>query len=251
MMSEENLKIVSYNIHKGFSRFRRLKVHDLKQKILIWNPDILFLQEVQGLHTIHARKKMWPDAAQHEFLAGNDFPFKAYGPNRFYNHGHHGNAILSKYPILDMNNYDISTSKYEKRGALYCKIEHPIMPVNVLCVHLSLLAKDRKWQYIEIAKIIENYIKKDEPLIMAGDFNDWKNEANKYLVEKLGLDEIMSQYNNGKLLRSFPSEFPLLALDRVYSKNIIPHSASIIKDCSRISDHSPIKADFIIERNTK
>lgn len=61
----------------------------------------------------------------------------------------------------------------------------------------------------------------------------------------------MSQYNNGKLLRSFPSEFPLLALDRVYSKNIIPQGASIIKDCARISDHSPIKADFVIPRETK
>lgn len=250
-MSEENLKIVSYNIHKGFSRFRRLKVHDLKDKILMWNPDILFLQEVQGLHTIHAKKKMWPEKAQHEFLAGNDFPFKAYGPNKFYNHGHHGNAILSKYPILDMNNYDISTSKYERRGALYCKLDHPIKPINVLCVHLSLLAKDRKWQYIEISKIIENYIKNDEPLIMAGDFNDWRNEADRYLVEKLGLNNVMIEYNKGKFLRSFPSEFPLLALDRIYSRNIKANEASIIKDCSRISDHSPIKAGFIIESKIK
>lgn len=246
-MPDDSLKIISYNIHKGFSRFRKLKIHDLKKRILLWNPDIIFLQEVQGLHTIHAKNKMWPETTQYDFLGDNNLPFRAYGPNKFYSHGHHGNAILSKYPIIDIKNYDLSTSKYEKRGALYCKINHPITPVNVLCVHLSLLAKDRRWQYIEIAKIIENSIDNEQPFILAGDFNDWRNEANKYLVEKIGLNEIMSKYNGGKLLRSFPSEFPLLALDRVYSKNIAASNASIIKDCSKISDHSPIKAEFIIK----
>ena len=50
------LRICSCNIHKGFSQFnRRMMVHELRDRLRVLNPDILFLQEVQGLHRRHAR----------------------------------------------------------------------------------------------------------------------------------------------------------------------------------------------------
>lgn len=244
MNEGSRLKIVSYNIHKGFSRFRKLKIHSLKEKIFLWDPDIIFLQEVQGQHDKYARKKAWPQTTQYDFLGHEHWPYKAYGPNKFYEHGHHGNAILSRYPIKKMVNYDISTSKMERRGALYAQIEHPSGLINAVCLHLSLLAKDRDWQFNEVSKIILNEINEGESLIIAGDFNDWSNKSRKYFVDKLDCREVLSAYNGGKPLKSFPSEFPLLALDRIYAKNITPVNASIIKDCDKISDHSPVKAEF-------
>jgi endonuclease/exonuclease/phosphatase family metal-dependent hydrolase len=95
------LRIASYNIHKGVSAFgRQARIHHLKQAIAGLDADILFLQEVQGRHDVHAQRHAgWPDAGQHEFLAG-DSHHHVYGKNAVYQHGHHGNALLSRYPIF-------------------------------------------------------------------------------------------------------------------------------------------------------
>ena len=48
------LRIVTYNIHKGFSQFNRhLRVHELREQLRRLNADIVFLQEVQGAHHRH------------------------------------------------------------------------------------------------------------------------------------------------------------------------------------------------------
>src|SRR5258708_13810563 len=97
----EKLQVVTYNIHKGFSQFkRRMSVHDLRERLRGIGADVVFLQEVQGLHEKHsARPHNWPAAPQHEFLSDsicNDF---AYGKNPTYDDGHHGKATPNKYPI--------------------------------------------------------------------------------------------------------------------------------------------------------
>ena len=57
------LHVATYNIHKGFSQFnRRMMVHELRKRLRQLAPDIVFLQEVQGLHLGHAeRHSDWPD----------------------------------------------------------------------------------------------------------------------------------------------------------------------------------------------
>ena len=55
LIMSDTLSLVTYNIHKGFSQFnRRLTVHDLRDRLRHLNPDLVFLQEVQGLHQQHA-----------------------------------------------------------------------------------------------------------------------------------------------------------------------------------------------------
>ena len=91
------LRVTTYNIHKGFSQFNRtLAVHELRDRLRLLDADIVFLQEVQGQHLGHARRhEHWPAQPQHEFLA-EDVWQSAYGKNVAYDHGHHGNAILSR-----------------------------------------------------------------------------------------------------------------------------------------------------------
>src|SRR4051812_43484921 len=63
--------IATYNIHKGFSHLnRRMVIHELREKLRTLNPDIVFLQEVQGVHERHVgRYHDWPGKPQHEFIA--------------------------------------------------------------------------------------------------------------------------------------------------------------------------------------
>src|SRR5512136_655973 len=135
-----NLHVATYNIHKGFSPFKqRMIVHELRDRLRAAGPDLVFLQEVQGLHVYHARRfEEWPEEPQYEFLADSVWPEFAYGRNAVYDHGHHGNAILSRFPIVRVENEDVSAHPFESRGLLHCEIALPGMEptLHCVCVHL-------------------------------------------------------------------------------------------------------------------
>ena len=62
MTASTALSIATWNIHKGFSQFnRRMMVHELRDRLRELSADIVFLQEVQGLHLGHVeRHPDWP-----------------------------------------------------------------------------------------------------------------------------------------------------------------------------------------------
>src|SRR4051812_7468381 len=100
-MEKSGLRVISYNIHKGFSSGNlKFILKKMREALRFVQPDLIFLQEVLGHHEVHSRRiKDWPDQSQFEFLAHELWPHFAYGRNAVYTNGHHGNAILSKYPF--------------------------------------------------------------------------------------------------------------------------------------------------------
>lgn len=245
METKATLKVMSYNIHKGFAK-KKLSIQSIKNEILNNDPDIVFLQEVQGenkKHEVHKKyKQNWPLLSQHDFLGEDVWVNRIYGKNAVYEHGHHGNAILSKYPIIKSFNYNVSTSKLEQRGILHVVIDLPYRKehLHVFCVHLSLNGKGRIWQLKELKKIIENNVPSECPVIIGGDFNDWFNYAKKYLIKGTELIEVFKQCN--VCSRSFPSKFPLLSLDRFYVRGLNIVSGGVLRGLEHLSDHSPIMA---------
>lgn len=241
------LRITTYNIHKGFSQFnQRMVVHELRDHLRGLSPDIVFLQEVQGLHSLHAeRHEDWPRQPQHEFLAQDVWDNAAYGRNVVYDHGHHGNAILSRFPILHSHNQDVTHMRFEKRGLLHCRIEVPGLgtPVHCVCVHLSLFGRSRRHQMHALADRIDELVPAGAPLVIAGDFNDWRNRAHDLLAERLGLEEAFGSAD-GRPARSFPATLPVFRLDRIYSRgfDILGTEVHFGLPWSRISDHAALSA---------
>ena len=136
------LRIATYNIHKGISSFgSRPRVHALKKGLETLAADVVFLQEVQGRHDLLALRHAasWPQQGQHEFLA-SDNQHSAYGVNAVYDHGHHGNALLSNFPIASSTNHDVSDHAYESRGILHCVLQMANVEVHCYVVHLGLFA---------------------------------------------------------------------------------------------------------------
>ncbi len=244
-MSRTRLKILSLNTHKGFSSFNaRFVLHELRQAIRSISADLVFLQEVQGEHSTKATKHIgWPDAAQYEFLADKIWKEFAYGKNSVYPEGHHGNAILSKFPILAYRQMDLTNYKLEQRGFLHCEIEIPKRKIilHSICVHLGLLTRHRKKQFQKIVHYIHEKIPKDAPLIVAGDFNDWSQKAQKEFAEPLGMIEAFATAH-GKLPKSFPAFLPILKLDRIYLRGIRPRSAKVYFEghWANLSDHAAL-----------
>ena len=239
-------RILSLNIHKGFSTHRRFILPELREAFRISSADYVFLQEVLGQHEQHAQEvEDWPDQSQTEFLADQVWSDHAYGKNAVYEEGHHGNAILSRHPIDESHNTDISSSSLERRGILYARIENADTPLHLICTHLSLMSRDRRSQFASIAQLIDEQVKPDHPLILAGDFNDWNLQAHRILAEPLGLKEAFREFR-GRETKSFPSFFPFLRLDRIYYRNLKLIEAHCFsgRPWNWLSDHLPLTAEF-------
>lgn len=237
----QNIKILSYNIHKGFALTQKPVLEAIRESIRHVGADLVFLQEVQPEHEGHrAHIQKWPEN-QLEYLADSIWPHYAYGKNAVYDAGHHGNAILSKFPIINHHNIDISNNSLERRGLLHAIIETTEGPAHLLNVHLDLTANGRSKQSGKIIQEIQT-IPKDKKLILAGDFNDWRGQLTTGFENQAGLIEAFIA-KTGKHARTFPSIYPLLTLDRVYLRGFEPVEALVHRGTpwSRLSDHLAVE----------
>jgi endonuclease/exonuclease/phosphatase family metal-dependent hydrolase len=241
--------VATYNIHKGFTHFRRrMVIHELRERLHGLAPDIVFLQEVQGTHERHAdRYHEWPGKPQHEFIAGAVWNEVAYGKNAVYRHGHHGNALLSRYPIVGHENQDISAHVFERRGMLHCEIRLGARQPALHCinVHLGLFERGRQRQIGALVERIKETVPRSAPLIIAGDFNDWRRKGDRTLTDELRLTEVFEEVR-GRPARTFPSVLPVFRLDRIYARGLAVVDAHV--HCAfpgnRLSDHAALAATF-------
>ena len=244
----QTLHILTYNIHKGFSQFnkKRISLHELRDRLQSVEPDLVFLQECVGFHArLAERHANWPTSPQYEFLAEQVWQDFAYGRNAVVDDAHHGNAILSKFPILRWDNEDVSMHRLERRGLLHCEIDVPgwSQPLHAINVHLGLLKVWREKQLVALVNRIERLVPHDAPLIIAGDFNDWTRRASHGLIRALDVSEVFETYGRGPA-RSFPALLPVLRLDRIYVRGFRVKLAHVHRGVhwARISDHAALSA---------
>ncbi|MGE0803016.1 MAG: endonuclease/exonuclease/phosphatase family protein [Lautropia sp.] len=248
-MSETPLsfRVLTVNTHKGFGPLnRRFILHELRDAVRSVGADVVFLQEVHGTHERHpARFPGWPQMPQYEFMADQLWPQFAYGRNAVYPDGDHGNAVLSKFPIVRFENRDVSVIGRERRALLHCVLQAPGWPgeVHAVCVHLGLLESHRQRQLRLLCKLVSEEIPPTAAVIVAGDFNDWQRRAHRILALGAGLTEVfVTAY--GRAARTFPARYPLLALDRIYVRNARAHAPVVLprSPWSHLSDHAPLAA---------
>lgn len=250
-MEKYRVRILSYNIHKGFTAGnKKFILGKIREALHFVHPDLVLLQEVLGQHDMHKKKvEDWPIEPQFEYLAEELWPHFAYGKNAVYSSGHHGNAILSKYPFTFFENIDVSTNRLEKRGLLHGKIEIPGIPrpLHAICVHLGLFETERMQQVLKLCHRIEGHVPHGEPLIIAGDFNDWRGRISHSLESKLDVKEAF-RCLNGDHARTFPSWLPTLRLDRIYFRGLNLEGAQCLneKPWNELSDHAALVAEMII-----
>jgi len=245
-----SLRVLTVNTHKGFAFLsRRFMLHELRDAVRAVGADVVFLQEVQGSHTGHSeRVDAWPEESHYEFLADQIWPQFAYGRNAVYPHGHHGNALLSKYPITHYTNHDASLDGDEARGILHCTVQPPGREaLHALCVHLGLRESHRAHQLKLLCRTIDDEVPSSAPLIVAGDFNDWRGRAHRLLERCAGLREVFF-HASGRAAKTFPARFPLLQLDRIYVRNARSTRPLALprRPWSRLSDHAPLAAEIAL-----
>ena len=237
------MRIATYNIHKGvrgMGPLRRLEIHALQHAVEQFDADIVCLQEVRKVHHAQARYfKRWPSLPQADFLAPPGYS-AVYRTNAYTRHGEHGNALLSRWPVLDHAHEDMSDHRFEQRGLLHVELASDAGVLHVLVVHLGLIRGSRVRQLEQLVRYATRRIPAAEPLLVAGDFNDWGS------VLKMPLRRIGLQSACPVLLPTFPSSLPLVQFDHVFARGVrvlgsmVPHGAG----WSRMSDHLPLIVDF-------
>lgn len=275
-----HLRVLTLNLHKGFTAMnRRYVLAEMREAVRATAADIVFLQEVAGAashrHDLGPVRRLAGRAArriggrgaaapaggsatgttlarmpQYEFLADTMWHQHAYGRNAVSPAGHHGNALLSKFPILRHRNVDVSADfdGEEKRGLLHCELELPgsEYPLHAICVHLGLKEVQRQRQVDLLGQLLREAVPAQAPLVIAGDFNDWRLCAHQRLQDELGLQEV-HEHAHGRTPRTFPARHPVLRLDRIYVRNLRHAPIGLPKrPWSHLSDHAPLAAEVML-----
>ncbi len=237
------LRVATYNIHKGVQGIvlrKRLEIHNLGHAVEQLDADIVCLQEVHKLHRRQAQRfSHWPDMAQADYLAPEGYE-AVYRTNAVTRHGEHGNAMLSRWPVVAHQHEDMSDHRFEQRGLLHSEVLFHGVPVHVVVLHLGLIRASRLRQIAQVMSFIEREVPAHSPLIVAGDFNDWGTRAQRTLA-LVGLYAFQEAH-----YPTYPSRLPLVQLDYVYARGLQPIGVQVPSGpiWGRMSDHLPLIAEF-------
>lgn len=231
------MRLLTYNIRKGLgasgkdetARMIGLELHKLELDLAlcqeVFHP---FQNDVEG---------------QSRLIAEVTGLIAHYGANKHRTVGHHGNATFSRHPTAHVENFDVSTNGFERRGVLFVRVETLQGPLNVLNVHLGLNQLQRLKQIRRIKAIMEQLTANHEPLVLAGDFNDWTGRIEREVTESLGL---RPAFSDRSAVKTWPAARPWLNLDRVYTRGVEIASASRLhgQPWDRLSDHLPLLVEL-------
>ena len=237
------LRVATYNIHKGVQGLgpaRRLEIHNLGHAVEQLDADIVCLQEVRKVNRGEQQYfDLWPEVSQAEFLAPEGYE-SVYRTNAFTKHGEHGNALLTRWPVIGHQHEDISDHRFEQRGLLHVEVDIQNKRVHVIVVHLGLIPGSRIRQIQKLRQFIEREVPTGAPLVVAGDFNDWGLQI-KHTLARYGLHELDSLQ-----ALTYPARLPIVQLDHIYVRGLTPIGLSVPRGRIwwRMSDHLPLIAEF-------
>jgi endonuclease/exonuclease/phosphatase family metal-dependent hydrolase len=235
---DQQFSIITYNIHRGLSPFQSRDVSgNIIDSLLEAQVDIACLQEVwqhQGVnqHQLEERcNTFWPHGIFEKNVAFPD--------------GAQGNAILSRFPIVYSKNIRLSFKQFEPRGILHCRLKTPSGLLSVICLHFGLQQEERVEQTERLRVYIESNIPLLEPLIVAGDLNDWNKKLHPILTRNLNVKDVLAT-KRGRRQGTYPALVPLLSLDRIYYRNLLLERSEVLrgKFWRNHSDHLPVRAAF-------
>lgn len=227
-----DLLIASYNVHKCVGIDKKFDPDRIAHVISEIGADVVAIQEADkrfgersgllDLARLERENKLIPVPVASLYPKG---------------HGWHGNLLLFRAGVVQRVQ-QLVLPGLEPRGALVADIDLQAGPLRIIAAHLGLLKHSRQQQTEAILDAV--HADPSRPTLLLGDLNEWRVGKGSSLHF---LKPIFDPARNA--VPSFPSRFPVLALDRVLGH---PHSlvtAIEVHDTplARVaSDHLPIKA---------
>jgi len=225
-----SVRILTWNIHKGVGLDGRYDLERIVGLVRRHEPDIVALQEVDsrrasdgGSPFMYLRQALGEHCVEARAITAPD--------------GDYGHIVISRFPLSGTVLHDISVGRHEPRRAIETIVETEHGPLHFVAAHLGLAFGERRRQVGTLAEIARSA---RQPLVLAGDFNDWVwgGSVNTTLLRELP----------GRTWhRTFPSFLPAMRLDRVYCRP----AAALLRSWTdpqarRASDHLPVIAEIAV-----
>ena len=226
-LPESCLRIASYNVHGCRGTDGKKDASRVAEVIRELECDTIGLQEVDY---------------RLDYIAGRLGMQAVPGLTLVRHDGHFGNALLTRRKVLEVRRLELGYGRREPRNALDVDLDVSGQRLRVIVTHLGLFAAERRWQVRKLLDLLR-HTPAHERVIVLGDINEWLplSRPVRWMNSLLG---------RSVAERSFPSRWPLLALDRVWVR---PRPALLALKAHRsplatvASDHLPVKA--IVARN--
>ena len=232
------LRIATYNIHRCRGLDGRTRPERIIAVLSSIDADVVALQEVVGpgpksgghAEEIGAALGMGWVMAPARQLRGHQF----------------GNAVLSRHPIVNHLEHDMSWKTCEERRLQRVDVNVAGCMLHVYNVHLGTAILERRHQAQRLATIVsDRHV--PGPKIVLGDFNEWmRGLATTLLSEKLNSVDLRSFL---KRRRTYPGLFPFLHLDHIYYTGKVKVVGIELPRTRRAlvaSDHLPLVANVEI-----
>jgi len=236
------LRVVTWNIHKGVRGLgpaRSLQIHNIAYALAQMDADLICLQEVRAHNHREAKRfAHWPQATQADYLAPQGYE-AIYHSNAVTKDGEHGNALISRWPIVQMRHEDMSDHRFEQRGLLHAQVQTPQALVHVLVLHLGLMGTSRQRQLAQTAAYMKTHIPAGDAVVIAGDFN-CKRLARQWAAQTVDFSpELLAP-------ATFPSRLPMRQLDHVFARGLLTQTLQVPRGRAwlEMSDHLPLIAEL-------
>jgi endonuclease/exonuclease/phosphatase family metal-dependent hydrolase len=153
--------IMTFNIHHAEGLDGKVNLNRIAELLKNEHADVIALQEVDRYRLRSGYVDQARELAQ---LLGMHMCFS---PSLTYTVGQYGNAILSRYPIID-SNWLLLPGEKERRSLLSATLRIGSDDIQIEATHLGLSTADRTAQIAQISKTLSSI---HRPLVLAGDFN--------------------------------------------------------------------------------
>jgi endonuclease/exonuclease/phosphatase family metal-dependent hydrolase len=235
------LRVLSYNIHKCIGGVdRRYEPSRIADVIRQQEADVLLLQEVD------AGVRRSNGDHQSDVLAELcGFRYRAWFPNvDVRGGGQYGNAVLSRYPIIESSNIDLSIRFKKKRSVLHSviRVRHDDVDrtIHVFNMHLGLARFERR---IQLRMFLDSqpfsHLHHDTPVVVGGDLNDVYGRLGE-LLRPAGFRGV------DRRPLTFPAWGPVRPLDAIFLRGNVDFVKLVRCESDlarRASDHRPLIAE--------
>jgi endonuclease/exonuclease/phosphatase family metal-dependent hydrolase len=152
----------------------------------------------------------------------------------------YGNLLLSRAPPVRVANHDIAYRDREPRGVIEADFEYIDRSLRVIATHFGLSSRERRAQLAGLLPLVGD--PSPDLTVLCADFNEWApySRTHRALGRVLGA---------APAVRTFPSRFAALSLDRIYATPLhalVAVFAVRSPATRRASDHLPLVADFAL-----
>ena len=228
-MAQDGIRVASYNTHGGVGRDGHFVPKRIAEVLKELEADVIGLQEVENRRT---------GFDMLNYLAAETGFHAIAGPTFLRRGADYGNGLLTRFKVLSVRKINLCVERCEPRGAIDAELDCGGTPMRVLATHLGLRPSERREQIQRLLNALEG--ERPLPTVLMGDINEW-------FLWGRPLRWMHKHFHKTPSPATFPSLYPVLALDRLWvkPKTLLRKIEVHVSSLARIaSDHLPLTAEL-------